>query len=338
MGRPARNHGVTGGHGCHPLPGQRPNYNHHVLWDKTLQKMVKNARQEPGISTKLETLNYLPKNGEKPKRVHSDNSSDSASIIGLRRVCSNRSGDSVSMKVPKRVNIDSQSDILNIKEPHGVHCDGPIIKEPKRIHSDTHSINELSIGLCDTPITKEPKIDCPYKENEEGHFDIPCTKEQLMLGNYGTPNGSETMQNPKRMESEGPEDSVSIKEPEMSQGDSQSESLHSKESHGGHCGSAMGFVNIKEPERINREKQFDSSKGLRLVHSGRQDDHKLAEFQVEPPSQVQSTQQSNQQTTVISEQQSFPPKGMSLSRNGVPTTSEQVNIYIICKDLIFMLI
>jgi hypothetical protein len=129
------------------------------------------------------------------------------------------------------------------------------------------------------------------------------------------------MQNPKRMESKGPEDSVSIKEPEISQGDSRSDTLHSKESHGVHFGSARGFVNIKDPE---------SSKGLRLVHSGRQDDQKLAEFQVEPPSPVQSTQQSNQQTTVISEQQSFPHKGMSLSRNGVPITSEQVNIYIIC--------
>ena len=292
MGRPARNHGGTGGHGCHPLPGQRPNYNHHVLWDKTLQKMVKNACKEPGISTKLETLKYLPKNGEKPKRVHSDSSSDSASIIGLRRVCSNRPGDSVSMKVPKRVNIDSQSDTLSIKEPQVVPCDGPRIKEPKKIQCDTHSIKNQNSGLCDTPITEEPKLDHPYKENEEGHFEIPCAKEPL--GNCGTPNGSVTMKNPKRVESEEPEDFVSINEPERSQGDSQSDSLHSKESHVGPCGSTRGVVNIKDPERVNREKGCDSSKGLGWVHSGRQDDHKLAEFQVEPPSPVQSTQQSNQ--------------------------------------------
>ena len=138
------------------------------------------------------------------------------------------------------------------------------------------------------------------------------------------------MKNPNRVESEEPEDSVSINEPEMSQGNSQSDTLPSKESHVGPCGSTRGFVNIKDPERVNREKRCDSSKGLRWVNTGRQDDHKLAQIQFEPQSQVQSTQQFNQQSTVISEQQLFPPKGMSLSRNGVPATSEQVNIYIIC--------
>ena len=39
MGR-ARNHGGTGGHGCVPLPGERPNYNRHVMTDKTLLSLV----------------------------------------------------------------------------------------------------------------------------------------------------------------------------------------------------------------------------------------------------------------------------------------------------------
>ena len=60
MGRPARNHGGTGGHGCHPLPGERPNFHHHIVSDKTLQKMVKNAIQGPaGRCTKLEILKYI---------------------------------------------------------------------------------------------------------------------------------------------------------------------------------------------------------------------------------------------------------------------------------------
>ena len=42
MGRAARNHGGTGGHGCVPLPGERPNFNRHVLTDKNLLRLVSN--------------------------------------------------------------------------------------------------------------------------------------------------------------------------------------------------------------------------------------------------------------------------------------------------------
>ena len=42
MGRAARNHGGTGGHGYFPLPGERPNYNRHVINDKTLISLVTN--------------------------------------------------------------------------------------------------------------------------------------------------------------------------------------------------------------------------------------------------------------------------------------------------------
>ena len=41
MGK-ARNHGGTGGHGYFPLPGERPNYNLHVIADKKLLNLVKN--------------------------------------------------------------------------------------------------------------------------------------------------------------------------------------------------------------------------------------------------------------------------------------------------------
>ena len=40
MGRAARNHGGTGGHGYVPLPGERPNYNQHVMTDKALLSLV----------------------------------------------------------------------------------------------------------------------------------------------------------------------------------------------------------------------------------------------------------------------------------------------------------
>ena len=42
MGRAARNNGGTGGHGCHPMPGERPNFNRHVLSDQDLKSIVTN--------------------------------------------------------------------------------------------------------------------------------------------------------------------------------------------------------------------------------------------------------------------------------------------------------
>ena len=42
MGRAARNHGGTGGHGYFPLPGEKPNYNRHIIIDQTLLSLVTN--------------------------------------------------------------------------------------------------------------------------------------------------------------------------------------------------------------------------------------------------------------------------------------------------------
>ena len=96
MGRPARNHGGTGGHGCLPLPGERPNYSHHVLKDKTLQTLVPHTNQKSGRTTKLEIVAHLPKSRE--KRVNSD-----------------RPYDSVSSIEPKRVNVDTQELMLSAR-------------------------------------------------------------------------------------------------------------------------------------------------------------------------------------------------------------------------------
>ena len=43
MGR-ARNHGGTGGHGYFPLPGEKPDYNRHVINDKTLTSLLSKSK------------------------------------------------------------------------------------------------------------------------------------------------------------------------------------------------------------------------------------------------------------------------------------------------------
>ena len=61
MGRAARNHGGTGGHGYFPLPGERPNYNHHVIQDNVLFNTVKNNVKKQGESTKLKIVKQRSK-------------------------------------------------------------------------------------------------------------------------------------------------------------------------------------------------------------------------------------------------------------------------------------
>ena len=67
MGRAARNYGGTGGHGYLPLPGERPNYNRHVIQDKVLFNMVKNSVQKQGGSTKLKILKQ--RSNEAPHQI-----------------------------------------------------------------------------------------------------------------------------------------------------------------------------------------------------------------------------------------------------------------------------
>ena len=80
----------------------------------------------------------------------------------------------------------------------------------------------------------------------------------------------------------------------------------------------------------NLERPYEIINKPILVHSDRQHDSfkvpKLAQIPSGPSSQVQSKEQS----TVIYEQQSIPPKGMQSFNKGVPPFSEQVNIYTNC--------
>ena len=58
MGRAARNHGGTGGHGCAPLPGERPNFNRHVMSDKSLLGLVSNDDRRKLVVSSVKLLVY----------------------------------------------------------------------------------------------------------------------------------------------------------------------------------------------------------------------------------------------------------------------------------------
>ena len=63
MGRPARNFGGTGGHGCLPLPGERPNFHRHLLKDKTLTTLVKSSMKQTQKTKEVKILKP-PMNGK----------------------------------------------------------------------------------------------------------------------------------------------------------------------------------------------------------------------------------------------------------------------------------
>ena len=66
MGGAARNHGGTRGHGCSPLPGDRPNVNRHTLNDSTIISMVKNKKvgqERQPTDKKLMIVKQLPRIG-----------------------------------------------------------------------------------------------------------------------------------------------------------------------------------------------------------------------------------------------------------------------------------
>ena len=206
MGRPARNHGGTGGRGCLPLPGERPNLNYHVLDDKTLQKLVQNSNQKPGRSTKLELLQNLPRYGEKPKRVQIEDPSDS--VI-------KKPSDLVIIKEPEMGNSGKSSDCVGINDPKGDHIDKP---------GDSVSFNELEKVQGDKPTNnagiKDPEMaHCVgFKKPKGIHNGRSSDSDRIneaKLLHYGRPSASISIKEPS--EDDIPGDSHSINQLEKAQ-------------------------------------------------------------------------------------------------------------------------
>ena len=70
MGKAARNHGGTGGHGYFPLPGEKRNYNRHILTDANLFGLVKNIQRKPVKTDKLNVISEMKVTNA--KLIHTD--------------------------------------------------------------------------------------------------------------------------------------------------------------------------------------------------------------------------------------------------------------------------
>ena len=103
------------------MPGERPNFNHHVLNDNKLLKLVQGTQKRQERTTKIEILQHLPKIREKPSKVHADLQGDPFSNIEPEVYEENHSHakPDVCRKLPKikRQNIQQKVPPVHSKKP-----------------------------------------------------------------------------------------------------------------------------------------------------------------------------------------------------------------------------
>jgi hypothetical protein len=184
MGRPARNHGGTGGHGCFPMPGERPNLNHHVLKDKELLKLVQSTQKRPERSTKITILKHIPKLRENPTKVHTDRSVDSIKSIEpkLPQMQEDHHQQDVSKKVSKfkvqnikqnvspvdskKSPIKQQKTKLETVEPSKQQTTGitEVSNKHERLTKDTLSVKMPKMSISERmPVNEYPQVQLKEK-------------------------------------------------------------------------------------------------------------------------------------------------------------------------------
>ena len=280
MGRPARNHGGTLGHGCLPFPGVRPNYNQHVLSDMTLQRLVHTTNKKSGKSTKLVILENLPisvhsdktcdyVSSEEPKKTHDNRPSACANIKEPKRgqrdqqvdvVCSKESEgvhidilcDPASTKVPRKVQADRSRDSVNLNDSERVHidrsADSANPKEPKRVHNDNprasikQSRKVPSNTSRDSTNTKNPRRIYRNRSNES-----------VKGVHIDSPCDSATIDESGKVQSYRQKNSFNIKAPRRGHDDSSDDSVNSKETGSVPIDSPSDPLSIMEPLKVQTD-------------------------------------------------------------------------------------
>ena len=299
MGRPARNYGGTLGHGCLPLPGVRPNYNHHVISDKTLQRLVQTTNKKPGKSTKLEILENLPKSGpsdkpsdyvstKEPKRNHADKPS---ACVNIKNHHGDQQVDSVCSKEPEGVQIDIPSKSASTKEPRKVQADRPRdsvnIKDSKRVQGDRSADSDNPMdpdtdnpsGLTsikqsrkvpnnktrESTIIKNPRIVYRKRSNESVkgvHIDSTSDSASINVPSEVQAYkqiDSFDIKNPMRAHDDRSKDSVNINNPLRAHDDRSKDPVNLKNPMGAHDDRSKDSVNDKEAGRVHIDRPGDSS-------------------------------------------------------------------------------
>ena len=117
MGRAARNHGGTGGHGYFPLPGERTNYNHHIIQDTVLFNTVKNNVKKQVESYKLNIVKIRSNlEKEKDSLVLSCSNQEKLFVIEQRKMCA-KSKETQEDQIMLHSSTKSKEGLPDSKEP-----------------------------------------------------------------------------------------------------------------------------------------------------------------------------------------------------------------------------
>lgn len=201
MGRPARNHGGTGGHGCLPLPGERPNFHRHLLKDKTLTTLVKSSQKEPKKTKKVEIVKPFKNDDMKTTLAKDSNNKTSLSekelpasekqkehvtkeMLNLQEGTKQGLSES-SKQLPKK--IEQSSDMLMQNKPSSQES----FNSEEKLSGPSASISKT---LVSEPVSSSEKDSEPSKMTGYGHtpkVELPgCSLEKQsaskqMLGQLG---------------------------------------------------------------------------------------------------------------------------------------------------------
>ena len=164
MGRAARNSGGTGGHGYFPLPGEKPNYNRHIMTDRALFGLVKDNERKPPLSGGLKVVQE-----EKMKDMSREKDISTNNLFGYKMSKKNTTK-SASKILDSKVNCDNLLTDKNFKSQDKCLSKSTNMNKSKKEPSEKKRCTTLpknsSANKLTSPASIQPAFDCT-RENEK---------------------------------------------------------------------------------------------------------------------------------------------------------------------------
>ena len=179
MGRAARNHGGTGGHGCFPMPGERPNYNRHVINDKALLSLVNNNDSKKlavskGSQTRLGQLKPSSEKLPMTSLTESQPRSFKEEQMSSEQIISSKDQPTLQSMQPKDERCSKQKSVTSLSQPSDKQS-LPKVKQPM-------PLTKLPLTSLMQPWTvKQPETSAQVKESpvQEQQQTLPLDQVSL---------------------------------------------------------------------------------------------------------------------------------------------------------------
>ena len=186
MGGAARNHGGTRGHGCSPLPGERPNFNHHTLSDNQLLGIIKSSKTtEKQTSDQKVKLVQSPYDPKKDKSKETSKMEQSQPVY--RKTFPSKSSSNLSSMTDSKDKAKediAMKDNKSSKKTYKPEPTGEILKEindkpPKEINNKA----EKRVQQVDkkTPKIKNRKLTPQVESQHDQEEDVKYNLEHLQM-------------------------------------------------------------------------------------------------------------------------------------------------------------